>query len=79
LHANEPDAFDYVDYRSALSETDENTEEAFANSFAASLLMPEKEVKHLHRQKYTPTQMAAYFGVSQDAVYYRLKSLGLTS
>ena len=78
MHADEPDAFDYVDNRSAVSadEGHANQFERFADTFASALLMPAKEVNRLMKEKYTPTQIAAYFGVSQDAAYLRLKQLG---
>jgi Zn-dependent peptidase ImmA (M78 family) len=78
MHADEPDAFDYVDNRSAVSGADDHASpvERFADAFAASFLMPAKEVNRLMKEKYTPTQISAYFGVSQDAAYLRLKQLG---
>lgn len=68
MHATEPEAFDYIDERPALADPGASMAEDFADAFASELLMPEKEVKRLRKEKYTPTQMAAYFGVSQDAL-----------
>lgn len=79
MHAEEPDAVDYVDYRNALSVTGENSEEVFANAFAAALLMPAKEVRRLTKDHYTHSQLALYFGVSYDALSFRLENLGLTN
>jgi Zn-dependent peptidase ImmA (M78 family) len=75
MHANEPDAFDYIDNRSSFEADESNMPEAFADTFASALLMPADEVRRLRREHYTPTQIAAYFGVSQDAAYFRLTSL----
>jgi Zn-dependent peptidase ImmA (M78 family) len=77
MHSNEPDAFDYIDNRMAFEADEDNMEEAFADSFATALLMPKDEVKRLKKQHYTATQIAVYFGVSQDAAYFRLTKLGL--
>lgn len=76
MHAEEPDAYEYIDNRASVAEEGErNALEVFADAFASAFLMPVKEVNLLLREKYTPTQIAAYFGVSQDAAYFRLKSL----
>lgn len=73
---NEPDEYEYVDLRDTVfSSAGTNPDEIFANQFAANLLMPEREVSRLKDESYTPTQMALYFGVSQDAMAFRLKNL----
>ena len=46
--ANEIDHYEYVDLRSKKSQLGSDPEEVFANQFAASLLMPEEEIKRLH-------------------------------
>lgn len=56
--------------------TDPN--EIFANQFAANLLMPEDMVKDIHSSGMPPYAMASYFGVSIDAMQFRLKNLGLS-
>lgn len=65
--------YSFVDLRSNVS----NGDEVFANKFAANLLMPENEVKKLHRLKLTAVEMSILFNVSDDAINIRLKNLGL--
>lgn len=73
---NDPDAYEYVDLRDIFrSAAGTKPEEIFANTFAANLLMPEKEVRRLLSEKHSPTEMAAYFDVSQDSMHFRLKNL----
>lgn len=48
-----------------------------ANYIGASILMPENMVKPLFEQNTNPLEMAQKFGVSEAALSYRLKSLGL--
>jgi Zn-dependent peptidase ImmA (M78 family) len=73
--AEDPEEYDYVDLRDALSKTGTKPEEIFANSFAAALLMPETEVQRLEDKGLSAMQLALYFGVSQEAMHYRLKNL----
>ena len=73
----EPHKYEYVDYRDERSSTGTVEEEMFANSFAANLLMPEFLVKSLHGQELPDFRMAKKFGVSQEAMQFRLKNLGL--
>jgi Zn-dependent peptidase ImmA (M78 family) len=78
-HASDPTAYEYIDLRDTIwSATGQDSEEVWANAFAANLLMPEKRVRELIAEGYTPTALAAYFAVSQDAMSYRLDNLGLT-
>ncbi|MFQ2011796.1 ImmA/IrrE family metallo-endopeptidase [Aeromonas veronii] len=53
--------------------------EAEANEFAAQLLMPEEAVRILieRRGVTSVTELAKAFNVSEAAMYYRLKNLGL--
>ncbi|MBI2011382.1 ImmA/IrrE family metallo-endopeptidase [Candidatus Daviesbacteria bacterium] len=51
------------------------SEEKEANYFAASLLMPEELVKKFWNEKKDIELLAAYFGVSRSAAYWRLKNL----
>ncbi|WP_421292117.1 ImmA/IrrE family metallo-endopeptidase [Aeromonas veronii] len=53
--------------------------EAEANEFAAQLLMPEEAVRILieRRGVTNVTELANAFNVSEAAMYYRLKNLGL--
>ena len=50
--------------------------ECQANAGAAELLMPEWEVRRLRRYGISFGQMAAYFGVSYEAMGRRLKEFG---
>ncbi|WP_027705042.1 ImmA/IrrE family metallo-endopeptidase [Zymobacter palmae] len=52
-------------------------EEISANSFAAELLMPEERVKRLFQGGATLSELANIFDVSEIAMQYRLKNLGL--
>lgn len=73
---NDGDHYEYVDLRSELSSKGSNDEEIFANQFAANLLMPESEVKKALKE--VPAfLLAQHFGVSDDAINFRLRSLGL--
>ena len=77
--AGEPTQYEYVDYRDQRSSTGTDEEEKFANSFAASLLMPKVAVEALHEQDLPSFRMAKQFGVSPEAMQYRLENLGLSS
>jgi len=74
----DPEQYEYVDYRDQLSSTGTNEEEKFANRFAANLLMPEFLVKSFHDQEIPEFRIAKKFGVSQEAMHFRLENLGLT-
>ncbi len=68
-----------IDYRDPLTSQGTDGAEVYANKFAASLLMPSDEVKRLFKE-YGPsaTAVLAYeFGVSEDAMNFRLINLGL--
>ncbi|MCW8125520.1 ImmA/IrrE family metallo-endopeptidase [Microbulbifer halophilus] len=68
--------YEYVDFRNGVSATGQDSEEVFANSFAACLLMPEDEMR-LRFRKSTHAELAAYFGVSNEAMKWRLRKLNL--
>lgn len=76
--AGEPTQYEYVDYRDHRSSTGTDEEERFANSFAASLLMPKWIVEAQHGQDLPAFRMAKQFGVSPEAMQYRLENLGLS-
>lgn len=78
LRTREPDQYEYVDYRDPTSSTGTVEEEHFANSFAASLLMPRAAVEDLLDQGFLDFRIAKQFGVSHEALKYRLDNLGLT-
>lgn len=69
------DNWEHVDYRDALSSKGTDPDEVFANQFAASLLMPRAEVERLEEKFKSPTALAYEFGVSPDAMSFRLVNL----
>ncbi|WP_125721147.1 ImmA/IrrE family metallo-endopeptidase [Pseudoalteromonas rubra] len=69
--------YEYIDLRGPTASTGEDEEEVFANQFAANLLMPNEEVKKLHRKKMAHFEMALHFGVSVEALKYKLNALEL--
>lgn len=73
---NDGDNYEYIDFRDSQSSLGTDTEEIYANQFAASLLMPEEDLRQAY--KTMPIFMLPqYFGVSNDAMNFRLKSLSL--
>jgi Zn-dependent peptidase ImmA (M78 family) len=71
--------WEHVDYRDALTSKGTDPDEIFANQFAASLLMPEQEIRRLKDQfGYGPATLAFEFGVSEEAINFRLVNLKLT-
>jgi Zn-dependent peptidase ImmA (M78 family) len=79
MHERKPDSYEYVDLRDALASLGTDEHERYANSFAAALLMPESEVARLVDEGRSQTEMSYHFGVSQEAMYYRLKNLNLAT
>jgi len=71
------DTYEIIEYRDQLSATGTNINERFANNFAANLLMPESEVRALHKDGLDLFQMARYFEVSPESMNYRLRNLYL--
>lgn len=70
------DTYEWVDLRDLYSGAGEIADEVFANSFAANLLMPEKEFKAVAKHA-NSAELMAYFGVSGVAIKWRLKNLNL--
>jgi Zn-dependent peptidase ImmA (M78 family) len=70
--------YEYVDYRNQKSSTGTIEEERYANSFAASLLMPEVAVRALYEPGLPTFRLAKKFGVSPEAMGNRLSNLGLS-
>jgi len=66
-----------VDLRSGLSSEGTDQEEIYANKFAACLLMPDGEVRRLSAEGMVDWEMAIRFGVSREAIQFRLRDLGL--
>lgn len=75
--ADESDVYEYVDLRGEEASNGTHPDEIFANKFSAELLMPVAEVKALCQRGEPSYVMAHYFGVSDDAMKYRLKNLKL--
>ena len=75
--------FEYVEHRSPLSSGGVDPAEIHANQFAAALLMPAKVLSRLTRpgSLVEPNtgviELATRFGVSVDAMTYRLRNLNL--
>lgn len=76
LHHN-GEELGYLDLRSTVI----SPEERAANQFAAELLMPESEMRAEHEKLMFPTveALAKKFGVSKQAMQYRLKNLRLSA
>jgi Zn-dependent peptidase ImmA (M78 family) len=66
-----------IDFRNASSTKGEDDEEIYANEFAACLLMPDEDVKRLVKEGLGDLEMSIRFGVSREAMNFRLKNLGL--
>jgi Zn-dependent peptidase ImmA (M78 family) len=78
------EAWEYVEHRNLLAAQGTDSEEIYANKFAASLLMPQEAVRKLYaeltKERGTAPPAAALsfeFGVSADAMQFRLVNLGL--
>ena len=70
-------SWEYVDKRDPLSSQGMKPEEIYANKFAAGLLMPREEVKARAGDP-NVASLALDFGVSADAMRFRLENLRLT-
>ncbi len=69
------DQYEYLDQRAHLASTGIDSEEMFANSFAAALLMPEEQVRAFQREGLQDFEMAVKFDVSLEAMRYRINNL----
>lgn len=69
------DEYEYRDERGIISQTGDDPEERYANSFAAALLMPRSEVRRLQEMRLSPVEMALEFDVSTEAMQLRLLNL----
>lgn len=71
--------WEVIDYRGPLTSDGTDAVEIYANQFAASLLMPRDAVMQLYKKLGADsTAVLAYeFGVSEDAMNFRLINLGL--
>jgi Zn-dependent peptidase ImmA (M78 family) len=77
LRSDQPDAYRYVDHRGPAASDGTDPDEVFANSFAAHLLMPEDDVRQEVEHGTGAVELAFLFRVSQEAMTYRLRNLGL--
>jgi len=71
------DQYEYVDLRSPASSDGTNSDEVFANKFAAELLMPEHLVRPFSEKIRAAGALSSVFGVSIDAMSFRLRNLRL--
>ena len=69
--------YEYIDFRDTASSTGHDPEERYANQFAASLLMPEEIARQFDRDGLSEVEMAVRFGVSREAMHYRLQALNI--
>lgn len=74
---DEERTYEYIDFRNQASSTGNDPAEIYANRFAACLLMPENAVRQAHRKKLSHFEMAHIFGVSNEAMKFRLKNLNI--
>lgn len=75
--SEEADEYTTVDLRNSASASGLDSEEIYANEFAASLLMPEDEVRKLVGEGMGDLEMAIRFKVSREAMQHRLVNLEL--
>ncbi|HEV3321549.1 MAG TPA: ImmA/IrrE family metallo-endopeptidase [Solirubrobacteraceae bacterium] len=64
-----------VDYRGPLAATGNDSQEIYANQFAAALLMPAPEVLRLKERGYSPIAVADELRVSPEAASFRIANL----
>lgn len=78
IRRNGQEHYEYVDLRSPASANGKDPEEVFANQFAANLLMPEAAVREQSRSGQPSFMIALHFGVSNEAMGFRLSKLKLS-
>lgn len=74
---NEDKEYEYIDFLDHTSSNGDKKDGVFANQFAACLLMPKEKVQELSQSKKSHMAMALFFGVSNEAMKYRLQNLNL--
>jgi len=74
----DPNRTSFVDYRDTLAGLGRDTDEIFANQFAAALLMPAPLVVRFRRAGDSISTLAERFGTSVQAMEIRLRNLRLT-
>jgi Zn-dependent peptidase ImmA (M78 family) len=72
-----PEPYTTIDFRDASSTKGDDEEEIYANEFAACLLMPDEDVMRFAKEGLGDLEMSIRFGVSREAMNFRLKNLGL--
>lgn len=78
LHEGSTDVETFYRWAADLIKSEDSVQETEANWFAASLLMPEIEVmKYFNETKGDISKLSIIFGVSNSAMYWRLKNLQL--
>jgi Zn-dependent peptidase ImmA (M78 family) len=75
VEKGEDEAWEYVDHRDALTSEGLDQDEVYANTFAACLLMPRQVVEE-RLDGANAAALALDFGVSGDAMGFRLRDLG---
>lgn len=80
--AAEDTEWEYIEHRDLLTSQGTSSDEIYANQFAAALLMPREvvEARYIELESHglgAAPSLAVEFGVSADAMQYRLKNLGL--
>jgi len=70
-------SYQWIDRRTQLAEPWTNTNEMYANAFAAALLMPKSLITHEYKITRSTVDLAAKFRVSASAMQYRLTNLRL--
>lgn len=80
--AAEDTEWEYIEHRDLLTSQGTSQDEIYANQFAAALLMPREVVEARYAELESrglgaAPSLAVEFGVSADAMQYRLKNLGL--
>jgi len=76
IHNEQNKQFVYLDYRNQLASNGTDPHELFANQFAACLLMPKKDVGAAFNFLKL-SELAQYFGVSEQAIKFRLLNLNI--
>lgn len=71
------DEYEFVDHRDNIAQTGRSRAEVRANAFAASLLMPSNHFVRAATPGRQRHELVRLFGVSKEAIGYRLFNLGL--
>jgi len=77
LNHIDDDEYVSIYFRDDYSSDGTKVEEVAANAFAATILMPEKIIRHVYSLTSDIPMTARYLGVSDSSVRFRLKNLGI--